>query len=398
MDTHVTDCCALFYNATGIPVSFFCADGQVEVSYPFRPVSIVTKFSTKHSDKNPDVRISPSQGMHGKVALADGSFVLMGPAYSVPITEEIIRAYMQEEFIPFEQEETARALLYAASDISYIRFLQNLTFLYYCLTGEFIDPASHFGLYDAERDFELRVKQTKQLISAKENREKHGFLNAYLYEKQLYALVKEGDMDRLHSFLAENGTANCYLGTLADSPLRQAKDLFILTVSKLTVLSAIPGKLDVELTYTLMDSYIQECENAMTLAEVERLLFIMLTDFCRRIGTCKTPNGISSEMYRCMCYIREHTNENISISDVAAFIKRSVSYLQTHFKKEVGTSIGAYITQCKLEDAAHLLIYSDNSLAAISSYLCFSSQSYFQNVFKKQYGATPLQYRTQNQT
>lgn len=29
------------------------------------------------------------------------------------------------------------------------------------------------------------------------------------------------------------------------------------------------------------------------------------------------------------------------------------------------------------------------TLAEISSYLCFSSQSYFQNVFKKEYGVTP---------
>lgn len=36
------------------------------------------------------------------------------------------------------------------------------------------------------------------------------------------------------------------------------------------------------------------------------------------------------------------------------------------------------------------------TLAEISSYLCFSSQSYFQNVFKKEYGVTPMQYRRQH--
>lgn len=49
----------------------------------------------------------------------------------------------------------------------------------------------------------------------------------------------------------------------------------------------------------------------------------------------------------------------------------------------------AFITRCKLEEAKSLLAYSKKSLAEISSYLCFSSQSYFQNVFKKQYGTTP---------
>ena len=45
-------------------------------------------------------------------------------------------------------------------------------------------------------------------------------------------------------------------------------------------------------------------------------------------------------------------------------------------------SIGAYITLCRLREAKSLLRYTDKSLGEISSYLCFSSQSHFQNVLK----------------
>ena len=55
--------------------------------------------------------------------------------------------------------------------------------------------------------------------------------------------------------------------------------------------------------------------------------------------------------------------------------------------------IGAYITHCRLREAKALLRYTDKSLGEISSYLCFSSQSHFQNVFKKHIGRTPLEYR-----
>ncbi len=396
MDVKVTDCCALFYNATGIPVSCFDENGQVEVTYPFLPASLTSVFPQGESARNPDLLITPSQGMYGRVTLSDGCFEVMGPAYSVPASEEILRAYMQEAFIPFDQEEAARALLYAASGISYIRFLQSICFLHYCLTDEFVDPSGHFGIRDAEREFDLRVRQTRQIMEARENRDQASH-NAYLYEQKLYALVREGNLDKLLSFFSENGTANFYAGAFADSPLRQAKNQFIVTVTRVVSLAAIPGKLDVELSYKLLDSYIQECEKCMTLAEVERLNFIMLTDFCRRLGSSRAPAGISQEIYGCMCYIHEHTNEDVSVTDVADFIGRSTSYLLARFKKEVGVSVGTYITRCKLEDAAHLLVYSDNSLSAISNYLCFSSQSYFQNVFKKQYGVTPMQYRKQNQ-
>jgi AraC-like DNA-binding protein len=52
-----------------------------------------------------------------------------------------------------------------------------------------------------------------------------------------------------------------------------------------------------------------------------------------------------------------------------------------------------YINRQKIEEAKNLLAFSDRSLSEISSYLCFSSQSYFQNLFKKYEGITPLQYR-----
>lgn len=52
-----------------------------------------------------------------------------------------------------------------------------------------------------------------------------------------------------------------------------------------------------------------------------------------------------------------------------------------------------FIMRCKLEEAKALLAYTDKPISEISSYLCFSSQAYFQNVFKKKYGITPNAYR-----
>ena len=51
------------------------------------------------------------------------------------------------------------------------------------------------------------------------------------------------------------------------------------------------------------------------------------------------------------------------------------------------------VLKSKLEEAKSLLLFSKKNLAEISSHLCYSSQAYFQNVFKKKYGMTPLQYR-----
>ena len=63
------------------------------------------------------------------------------------------------------------------------------------------------------------------------------------------------------------------------------------------------------------------------------------------------------------------------------------------FKKETGYEVGAFITKCKIDEAKSLLRFTDRSISEISSYLAFSSQPYFQTVFRKVTGMTPLQYR-----
>ena len=50
------------------------------------------------------------------------------------------------------------------------------------------------------------------------------------------------------------------------------------------------------------------------------------------------------------------------------------------------------------EEAERLLRFSDKPLIAIASYLSFSSQSHFQNTFKKITGTTPTQYQRQWKT
>ncbi|MGN0840252.1 MAG: helix-turn-helix transcriptional regulator [Candidatus Ornithospirochaeta sp.] len=67
-----------------------------------------------------------------------------------------------------------------------------------------------------------------------------------------------------------------------------------------------------------------------------------------------------------------------------------------HFQSELGITIDEYVIECRLREAKSLLKYTDKSLTEISNYLCFSSQSHFQNLFKKHYGITPLKYRKMN--
>lgn len=56
-------------------------------------------------------------------------------------------------------------------------------------------------------------------------------------------------------------------------------------------------------------------------------------------------------------------------------------------------TVNAYATGLKIKEAQRLLLTTAKPLSEIAQYLGFSSQSYFQNVFKRCTGVTPGEYR-----
>ena len=117
-------------------------------------------------------------------------------------------------------------------------------------------------------------------------------------------------------------------------------------------------------------------------------------DFTKRVSEAKIPSGMPVDIFKAIQYISNLVNNNISVEEIADYLGMERSTLSKKFKRELGFNISAFIMRKKLEEAKSLLHYSDRSISEISEYLCFSSQSYFQNVFKKKYGMTPVQYRT----
>ena len=69
------------------------------------------------------------------------------------------------------------------------------------------------------------------------------------------------------------------------------------------------------------------------------------------------------------------------------------SYLSNKFKAETGETLIGFIQRQKIEEAKHLILYSDLSISEIFAVLNFYDQSYFIKVFKKITGLTPKQYK-----
>ena len=158
-------------------------------------------------------------------------------------------------------------------------------------------------------------------------------------------------------------------------------------------ISAIPAGVSSSEANKLANLYIRECENRKTVEEVAALQYSIVLDFCNLCATAIIPFDGNEELLDCIGYIRTHVNTPVSVADVAHIIHRSESYTMKLFHDELGITISHFVNRCKLEEAKSLLSHTEMTLSEISNYLCFSSQSYFQNLFKKKYGVTPNTYR-----
>ena len=209
--------------------------------------------------------------------------------------------------------------------------------------------------------------------------------------------VRNGDVNGLEAFFKSLANTPINEGKLAEDALRQSKNVFIGFIALVGKAGAIKGNLDIEQTYQLIDLYTQECERCVSVNQVNELRYNAIMDFTQRVAEQKHPEAYSNEVYAALQFIKSHTNQPIGIPDVLEHVDKSRSMFMAQFKKETGETIGRYIVKAKLQEAKLLLAYSERSLADISNFFYFSSQSHFQNAFKKEFGVTPLTYRKRKQ-
>ena len=390
---NIVDFCETYFTAHHLPLTCYF-EGKLIYSSLFHALNIkplpVTLF--ENSNKNPDFHTDATGMLYGRIYTNDKYLLDIGPVSEIPVTDSMCHFFLRENAISNESSQAVTSFFKNIPLLTSSQFLYHLVFLHYALNQERISMQEHFFQQE-----ELISLSTEETLNTFNNKEALNLHNTYFYEQNLYSLIQKGNVTNLEDFLVRNSN-RLREGTLANTPLRQAKNIFISTVTKAGMFGAIPGGVDIEQAYELMDLYIQEAESKNFVEEIIQLQYTMLLDFCRRVGNSKIPEGIPTELFIAMDYIRTHTNESIQIADVAKHLNRSNSYTIQLFKKNLNINIGAYITRCKLEEAKSLLSHSTKSLLEISTYLCFSSQAYFQNVFKKKFGVTPLQYRNQHRS
>ncbi|HIR25686.1 MAG TPA: response regulator [Candidatus Egerieimonas faecigallinarum] len=91
--------------------------------------------------------------------------------------------------------------------------------------------------------------------------------------------------------------------------------------------------------------------------------------------------------------VHEFSNKDISLKTLASQLNMHPSYLGNVFHQQTGYYFNDYLNEERLKYAAGLLEDTELKMKEIVDKAGFSSQTYFNRLFKRKYGASPLAYR-----
>ncbi|MCR5468975.1 MAG: AraC family transcriptional regulator [Lachnospiraceae bacterium] len=171
----------------------------------------------------------------------------------------------------------------------------------------------------------------------------------------------------------------------------------LLNVAKM---SAIHGGLGVDSAYTLYDSYLERFNECHSSSDLLSAVYSALLEYTEAVANVHsmTREKYSATINNAITIIADRIPEKISLSQVAAEVHITPKYLSALFIKETGISFSDYVQDIRIQKAKQLLESSDLSLLEITNMLNFSSQSYFNHIFKKKTGMTPKEFKSFLQT
>ena len=106
---------------------------------------------------------------------------------------------------------------------------------------------------------------------------------------------------------------------------------------------------------------------------------------------CRTAK--SQYLNRVITYMKDHLQENLTLTRIAREAGLSESYLNAVFKESVKCAPMDYYINMKMEQACYLLCNTDMHIYQVAQYLGYDNQYYFSRAFKKVLGVPPKKYK-----
>ena len=111
-----------------------------------------------------------------------------------------------------------------------------------------------------------------------------------------------------------------------------------------------------------------------------------------------TYNDYVQRINKVVAYINNHLDETLDLKTLANEAALSDFHFHRIFKALKGEAIGGYITRLRLEATARLLWYTALTIEEIAFNIGYETPASLSKAFKKQYGISPTEYRTNKDT
>ena len=133
-------------------------------------------------------------------------------------------------------------------------------------------------------------------------------------------------------------------------------------------------------------------ENANTLLENLRDYLDEKNDVFKEIKIDSAKNEAFKKLIN---YINEHYREKLYLNELAQLFDINTTYCCYLFNKNFDCTFSKYISKCRMDKAAELILKGEMNIVEISEYLGYDYY-HFNKVFKKHFSITPKQYKVLN--
>ena len=114
--------------------------------------------------------------------------------------------------------------------------------------------------------------------------------------------------------------------------------------------------------------------------------------YCIRISSRQRPRDTNSALEQAKQYIEEHYTQDLTSQLLAQAAEFSPKYFNELFKKKYGKSALDYATELRLQQAKRLMAESGTKLREIAHQVGYADEFYFSRKFKKMIGVPPVVY------
>ncbi len=207
-------------------------------------------------------------------------------------------------------------------------------------------------------------------------------------ERALMDRVSTGDRNGAEALLAEVVEAvSSYEVRSPDEARSRVLELVVL-ISR----AAIAGGADTEQVFGLEYRSLDRLRSLGSIDEISAWLSRILRRFLDLVFDLRNVR-FSGHLSKALAFIRDHYRDSISLGDAAAAAGISPGYLGRILRTELHSNFTKYVLTVRIQEAKRLLRRTRIPIGEIGAQCGFLDHSYFTQIFRRQVGMSPSEYR-----